>query len=44
MKGAEGFASVMSFVSTARKHGVLAFDALFAALSGNAVQLAQSWD
>ena len=44
MKGAEGFASVMSFVSTAKKHGVLAFDALHAALTGNAVQLAKSWD
>ncbi len=41
--GADGFASVMSYISTARKHGLFAYEALLEALNGNALHLLGSW-
>ena len=42
--GAEVFALIMSYLSTARKHCVNVYDAFLAALDGNACALVKSWD
>ena len=36
VKGAQDYLKIMSFISTGNKHGINAFDALTAAISGNA--------
>ena len=41
--GAEGFASVMSYVSTAKKHGMFAYEALLSLLKGRSLELLESW-
>lgn len=43
LSGAEDYASIMSFISTASKHGVNYFDAVKAALNGDALQLVEQW-
>ena len=42
--GADDFAAVLSFVSTAALHGLSSFDALKSLFSGNAFQLVVDWD
>jgi transposase len=42
--GADDFAAVLSFVSTAALHGLSSFDALKSLFSGNAFQLVEEWD
>ena len=41
--GAQECAEIMSFILTARKHGVNFFDALHSALNGDALMLVQQW-
>ncbi len=43
LSGAEDYASIMSFISTASKHSVSYFDAVKAALNGDALQLVGQW-
>lgn len=43
LSGAEDYASIMSFISTASKHGVNYFDAVKTALNGDALQLVGQW-
>ena len=42
--GADDFAAVLSYVSTAALHGLSSFDALKSLFSGNAFQLVVDWD
>jgi len=42
--GADGFAKLMSFVSTANKHGMFVYEALTELLNGRALSLVESWD
>ena len=42
-RGADDFALIMSFVSTASLHGVSCFDALKSALEGNSTKLVLAW-
>ena len=42
-KGAQDYMQIMSFVSTARKHGMSYFEAVRAALAGNALTLVAQW-
>ena len=42
--GADDFAAVLSFVSTAALHGLSSFDALKSVFYGNAFQLVVDWD
>ena len=42
--GADGFIKIMSYLSTARKHGVNAHCAFIEALNGRAMRLVESWD
>ena len=42
--GADGFSTVMSYISSAKKHGVFAYDALVELLNGNALKLLATWD
>lgn len=42
-KGAQDYMRIMSFVSTARKHGMSYFEAVRAALEGNALTLVTQW-
>lgn len=42
--GADGFVKIMSYLSTARKHGVNAHYAFIEALNGRAMKLVESWD
>lgn len=42
--GAEGFVKIMSYLSTARKHGVNAHCAFVEALGGRATNLVESWN
>ena len=42
--GADAFAKLMSFVSTANKHGMFAYEALTEVLNGRGQSLVQSWD
>lgn len=42
--GADGFIKIMSYLSTARKHGVTAQCAFIEALNGRAMRLVESWD
>lgn len=41
--GADGFIKIMSYLSTARKHGVNAHCAFIEALNGRAMRLVESW-
>lgn len=41
--GAEEYARIMSYISTARKHGVAYFEAVKCALCGNALTLVEQW-
>ena len=41
--GAEEYAQIMSFVNSARKHGLNYFEAMKQALNGNALSLVASW-
>ena len=41
--GADGFASTMSYISTAKKHGVFAFEALLSLIKGESLQLLETW-
>lgn len=43
IEGAEEYASIMSYISTARKQGVANFEAVKQALSGNALAPAEQW-
>lgn len=43
LSGAEDYASIMSYISTASKHGVNYFEAVKTALNGGALQLVQAW-
>lgn len=43
LSGVEDYASVMRFISTASKHGINYFDAVKAALNGDALQLVGQW-
>jgi hypothetical protein len=42
-KGAEDYMQIMSFVSTAKKHGMSYFEAVRAALAGNALTFVALW-
>lgn len=42
-EGAQEYAEIMSYILTARKHGVAFFDAIHAALNGDALKLVQQW-
>lgn len=42
-EGAKSYMQIMSFVSTARKHGVNYFEAVRTALAGNALTLVNQW-
>ena len=42
-EGAKSYMQIMSFVSTARKHGVDYFEAVRTALTGNALTLVSQW-
>ena len=42
-KGAEQFARVLSFISTAVRHGISSFDACFSLRKGTALALVESW-
>ena len=42
-KGAEQFARVLSFISTAVRHGTSSFDACLSLRNGNAIALIESW-
>lgn len=42
-QGAKSYMQIMSFVSTARKHGVAYFEAVRIALTGNALTLVSQW-
>lgn len=42
-KGAEDYMQIMSFVSTAKKHGMSYFEAVRAALAGNALTFVAQW-
>ena len=42
-EGADGFMKLMSFIGTAKKHKVSAYDALLEAVKGNSLQLVCSW-
>ena len=42
-KGAREYMQIMSFVSTARKHGMSYFEAVRAALAGNALTVVTQW-
>lgn len=42
-KGAEDYMQIMSFVSTAKKHGMSYFEAVRAVLAGNALSLVDQW-
>ena len=44
VSGAEDYASVMSYISTASKHGVNYFEAVKIALNGGALELVKSWE
>lgn len=43
VEGAEDYMQIMSFVSTAKKHGMSYFKAVHAALTGNALHLVEQW-
>lgn len=43
VEGAEDYMQIMSFVSTARKHGMSYFETVRAALTGNALSLVEQW-
>jgi len=43
-KGAEHFARVLSFISTAVRHGISSFDACLSLRNGTALALIESWD
>ena len=43
VEGAEGYMQIMSFVSTAKKHGMPYFEAVRVALTGNALHLVEQW-
>ena len=43
LSGAEDYASIMSYISTASKHGINYFGAVKTALNGGALQLVQAW-
>ena len=42
-KGAEGFACLLSFISTAVRHGISSFDACLSLRNGSALALVESW-
>jgi hypothetical protein len=42
-KGAERFARVLSFISTAVRHGISSFDACLSLRNGTALALVESW-
>ena len=42
-EGAEDYMQIMSFVSTAKKHRMPYFEAVRAALTGNALHLVEQW-
>lgn len=42
-EGAKSYMQIMSFISTARKHGVGYFEAVRTALTGNALTLVSLW-
>ena len=42
-EGADGFMKLMSYIGTAKKHKVSAYDALLEAVTGNSLQLVNSW-
>lgn len=41
--GAQECAEIMSYILTARKHGVIFFDAIYSALNGDALTLVRQW-
>ena len=41
--GADGFMRLMSYIGTARKHKVSAYDALLEAVNGRALQVVSAW-
>lgn len=43
IEGAEEYASIMSYISTARKQGMAYFESVKQALSGNALALLEQW-
>lgn len=43
IEGAEEYASIMSYISTARKQGMAYLDSVKQALSGNALLLVEQW-
>lgn len=43
-KGAEHFARVLSFISTAVRHGISSFDACLSLHNGTALALVEGWD
>ena len=43
IEGAEEYASIMSYISTARKQGMTYFESVKQALSGNALALLEQW-